>query len=599
MRWRSRMPFAVFCAVVVSLTWGTRAVVAESPTAVEFFHGAYSHYFVTTSSAEIAGLDAGAPPGWTRTGETFRVLAPGTAGSASVCRFWSGSTYAPKSSHFYTPFDWECAIVRRDAAWVFESEAFAIALADPSGGCDAGTVPLYRLFNGGRGGAPNHRYTTNAATRAEMVAQGWIAEGRGLGVIGCVPPSPAPAGCTAGAQGVTAKFSIPDMWLATDVAVADIDGDGRADVLTLAMRGTDSLQRQEGWLYVYRQTASGAFCAPETYVVGGYPWRMVVQDVDGDGAPDVVVTDVVRTQLPVVPHAVWLLRQDPVQRGLFLAPHPLVTAGGILYTAAVADVNGDGTPDVIVDDGLGTGAGAAVLFQDPRSRGTFRPPQPIALPGKPAHVIAGDANGDYRSDLAFWVWTTVSNYDSGSMAMLLQDASGGLGAPSLSLQNVGLRAVRMAMTDYDGDGRRDVILMLYPTAAEYKGRIVTALQQAPNVFVGVETSLAGVDGIDDAAIADLDGDGRPDVAVAGWWFHRGSVSGSRSRVNVFTQSGEGRFVQRAQYDLPDTTAAMIAAGDVDGDGRQDLVLLGGENECKVMFQSRSFAGVFEPARPLR
>jgi hypothetical protein len=99
------MQFAVFCAVVVSLTWGTRAVVAESPTAVEFFHGAYGHYFVTTSAAEIAGLDDGAPSGWTRTGETLRVLAPGAAGAANVCRFWSGSTYAPKSSHFYTPFD--------------------------------------------------------------------------------------------------------------------------------------------------------------------------------------------------------------------------------------------------------------------------------------------------------------------------------------------------------------------------------------------------------------------------------------------------------------------------------------------------------------
>jgi hypothetical protein len=155
----------------------------------------------------------------------------------------------------------------------------------------------------------------------------------------------------------------------------------------------------------------------------------------------------------------------------------------------------------------------------------------------------------------------------------------------------------MAMTDYDGDGVRDVVLFLRPLSADYKGLLVTALQQPPNVYTGIETSLAGVDGIDDAAIADLDGDGRPDVAVAGWWFHQGDVTQSRGRVNVFTQSGAGRFVQRAQYEVP-LNVSRIAAGDVDGDGRQDLVLLG-ENKCYVMFQSRLVPGAFEPARPLR
>jgi len=157
----------------------------------------------------------------------------------------------------------------------------------------------------------------------------------------------------------------------------------------------------------------------------------------------------------------------------------------------------------------------------------------------------------------------------------------------------------MTMTDYDGDHLRDVVLFLRPTSADYKGRIVTALQQPPNVFTGIETSLAGVDGIDDAAIADLDGDGRPDVAVAGRWFHQGNVTRSRSRLNVFTQSGAGSFAQRAQYDVPLWAVSRIAAGDVDGDGRQDLVLLGGDNECNVMLQSRTIPGALEPPRPLR
>lgn len=594
MTWQARLLMALAWVVQVP-----GVALAAPSSAFEYYHGGYGHYFVTASPAEIAALDSGQFAGWTRTGESFEVLELDDPTAVNVCRFWSGQTFAPKSSHFYTPFDWECAIVRNDPAWTFEGEVFSMKLPDASGACEIGTLPLYRLYNGSRGGAPNHRYTTSAAIRADMIAQGWIAEGSGIGVIGCVPSPSMAATCEDKAADGAVKFSIPDLAVPVDVAVVDIDGDGRADVLTLVMFATDSLQHQEGRLSVYRQASSGTFCAPDTYVVGGYPWRMVVGDIDGDGRPDIVVTDVIRSQLPLMPHALWLVRQDPTRRGRFLAPQLLSSSGIDLYTAAIADVNGDGAPDVVADGGLGTGGGAAVLLQNPANRGTFRPPQAIALPGTPAYVIAGDVNGDYRADLAFWVTTSYVDYTpTGSMARLRQSATGALGAPELSLQITGLNPQRMAMTDYDGDGLRDVILFLRPSSADYEGLLVTALQQPPNVFTGIETSLAGVDGIDDAAVADLDGDGRADVAVAGWWFHEGNASQSRGRVNVFMQAGAGRFALRAQYDVP-LNVARIAAGDVDGDGLQDLVLLGEESKCYVMFQSRAIRGAFEAARPLR
>jgi hypothetical protein len=45
-------------------------------------------------------------------------------------------------------------------------------LPDNEGGCTCGTLPLYRLYNDGQGEAPNHRYTTSATTRTEMLGQG-------------------------------------------------------------------------------------------------------------------------------------------------------------------------------------------------------------------------------------------------------------------------------------------------------------------------------------------------------------------------------------------------------------------------------------------
>ncbi len=73
----------------------------------------------------------------------------------------------------------------------------------------------------------------------------------------------------------------------------------------------------------------------------------------------------------------------------------------------------------------------------------------------------------------------------------------------------------MVMTDYNGCGLRYVVLFPYPASTDYNALLITALQQPGNAYIGIETSLDGVDGTDDAAIADLDGDGRPDVAVAG------------------------------------------------------------------------------------
>jgi glucose/arabinose dehydrogenase len=157
------------------------------PVAVEYVHAAFGHYFVTSRADEIAKLDIGAFAGWSRTGESFGVFAPDTAGATNVCRFFSAS-FAPRSSHFYSPVATECENVRRDPDWQFEGETFAIRLPDTPGGCPVSMQPLYRLFNEGASGAPNHRYTTRLSTREAMLAQGWTSEGFGpLGVIGCLP----------------------------------------------------------------------------------------------------------------------------------------------------------------------------------------------------------------------------------------------------------------------------------------------------------------------------------------------------------------------------------------------------------------------------
>jgi serine protease len=157
-------------------------------TAVEYYYAAWNYYFETAFPDEIAALDGGAFGGvWHRTGQTFKVWSQPNGSTSPTCRFFS-TTFAPKSSHFYTPFPMECAAVKVNPNWQFENIAFYMQLADTNGNCNTGTTPLYRSYNNGMGGAPNHRYTTSVAVFNQMTALGWQFEGNPLTkVFACVP----------------------------------------------------------------------------------------------------------------------------------------------------------------------------------------------------------------------------------------------------------------------------------------------------------------------------------------------------------------------------------------------------------------------------
>ncbi|HZQ62766.1 MAG TPA: hypothetical protein VFC24_15540 [Casimicrobiaceae bacterium] len=161
--------------------------VSPKVTAIEYYHAGFNHYFITANPDEIRKLDDGTIPGWVRTGASFDVYAGPNVDAATVCRFFS-TAFDPKSSHVYTASPSECEKVKQNPDWQFEGVVFSVPVPDASGFCPGYSKPVYRLYNNGQGGAPNHRYTTSIAIREQMLAQGWIGEGSGeLGVAMCTP----------------------------------------------------------------------------------------------------------------------------------------------------------------------------------------------------------------------------------------------------------------------------------------------------------------------------------------------------------------------------------------------------------------------------
>lgn len=169
------------------------AAPAQNTTVVEFYNRALDHYFITTSVAEIAALDAGVHPGWQRTGYNFGSLPPTYVGPGvqSVCRFY-GNPLKGLDSHFYTADPLECLQVpiKFPDSWFLETkDAFRAMALQSDGTCAPGLQPIFRLYNN----RPdvNHRYSDQVGVYNQMVAQEWIPEGNGDGprpVIFCMPP---------------------------------------------------------------------------------------------------------------------------------------------------------------------------------------------------------------------------------------------------------------------------------------------------------------------------------------------------------------------------------------------------------------------------
>ncbi len=170
---------------VVSLSGtGTSVPTATKVPVVEYYNAGFGHYFMTADADEIAGLDAGAYNfAFVRTGRQFNAYSSPAAGTVPVCRFFT-LTFAPKSSHFYTADPVECDGLKFNPNWQYEKIAFHIAV--PSGGvCPVGTTPIYRMYNNGQTGAPNHRFASDFTIYQDFTTnKNWAPEGTGF----CSPP---------------------------------------------------------------------------------------------------------------------------------------------------------------------------------------------------------------------------------------------------------------------------------------------------------------------------------------------------------------------------------------------------------------------------
>jgi hypothetical protein len=395
------------------------------------------------------------------------------------------------------------------------------------------------------------------------------------------------AGCGGGGGG----SSIPPFVLFSSVAVADLNGDGLPDIAASYSYISGS-PPHPGFVAVYLQDRAkpGTFLAGAIYGVGNDPASIAIGDLDGDGKADIVTSNAILSAAGAGASTVSVLLQDQLHPGQFLPAVPYAT-GFNPVSVSIGDLNNDGKPDLAVADH----GGISLLLQNPAAPGTFLPRIAIGIGSPASSVSIADLNGDGNPDL---VATNAI-----SVLVLLHDPlpSGSFLVPTS--YGAGAQPIYAAAGDLDADSKPDLAVANFGSPSDPRNASVSILRQsplAPGTFlsaVNYATALRS----QTVAIADLNGDGKADLAVS----NSGTLAGlcppncgsAGTGVSVLLQNPAlpGQFLSAANYPATGNDfVTWLVTADMNGDGKPDLVIAqsGG---VFIRFQDPMNAGQFQGA----
>jgi hypothetical protein len=236
-------------------------------------------------------------------------------------------------------------------------------------------------------------------------------------------------------------------------AVADFNGDGKLD-LVVSNCG-NGCNTGTGTVGVLLGNGDATFQTVVTYGSGGVGAnKVVVADVNGDGKPDLIVPNSCASSgsCPIGPGSVGVLlgKGD----GTFQAAVTYGSGGDYAFSVAVADINGDGKLDVLVANSCGnsncsTPGPLGVLLGN--GDGTFQPVIPYNSGTYLGRIALADVNGDGKLDVV----TTSGSVD---VMVLLGNGDGTFQAPVFIYGTGGFGANGLAVADVNGDGRPDLMV---------------------------------------------------------------------------------------------------------------------------------------------
>jgi hypothetical protein len=287
---------------------------------------------------------------------------------------------------------------------------------------------------------------------------------------------------------------------------------------------------------------------------------------------------------------------------LFISAATYNSGGGGAFSVAVADVNNDDKPDMIVancgatlnDCGRGV---VGVLLGN--GDGTFNPPVTyVAGGGVAMSVAAEDMNNDGKLDLVVANGCDSHGCDHAVVGVLLGNGDGTF-QPALTYSSGGYYADSVAVGDVNNDGKPDLLvanLCLDTTCAD--GGVGVLLGNGDGTFQPALTYSSGGSYANSIAVGDVNNDGKPDLLVPNQCASRTNCNGSV--VDVLLGNGDGTFQSAVTYGSGGAGAESIAVADVNDDGKPDLLVANQQGltpcfGCAVGVLLGNGDGTFQPA----
>lgn len=398
-----------------------------------------------------------------------------------------------------------------------------------------------------------------------------------LGVqINSTPPVPIVFSQTPGIDNLPQINFAPVQPFAVEAKISvaksvDLNDDGRPDLIVADSVGGVSV--------LINTTMAGAdtvaFRAPQLVFDGvatGVETRLLIADINGDGKPDLLVPRAERNGAKI-----WVLlnTSTPGTREISFATPIAFAVDDLPEHVTVAEINGDGKPDLVLmngtDDPSGDGedgvdesaeptgnAGSVLLnITEPGSSSPqFMETQRLAAEINPAYLVAADVTADGKADLLITddggkVWTLINTTQTGSDAPTFAAPQGVAAQGSIIMAET---------AELNGDGKPDLVL------TQAGGRNLAQLNATTRGSKVPQFLIPTAIGSPIDALADIDGDGKSDLIVRD---SVGRIIGVRLNMTA-----PGASVSSFSAALPFSTPAnaFVGATDVNGDGRTDLIV---------------------------
>lgn len=276
-----------------------------------------------------------------------------------------------------------------------------------------------------------------------------------------------------------------------------------------------------------------SFAGQSKFDAGSNVYSMTTGDVNGDGKPDLVVSNIWDQAVSVL-----LGNGDGTFQERTSFP-----AGGYATGATIADMNHDGNADIVATNFYNNTVSVLLGAGD----GTFQAPITQSTGAYAFAVAAADLDGDGNADIA------TANYYNNSISVLFGNGDGTF--RDQANYATGSNPQFIAIADLDADGNLDLI-----AANTGQSTVSVSLGNGDGTFQNKVDAQTGA-GPSFLLVADLNSDGKLDLVTA---------DNDGSTVSVLFGIGDGTFGDPTTY-ATGMNPTAVALGDVNGDGKQDLI----------------------------